>query len=144
MRDKNRNNLVKLGRTLFPTRDHWDIEELEAGGLPLYWNKEWLKVQLDKIGSTYLIAEQWNYPWGELKRLANHFGLTTPTHRPLTGKFFLLDKELLKQIEEVKPPQQSRNRWIVEALRSYFAEIDQEAQTSASAASEKQMRRRTN
>jgi len=115
-------NLIKLGRTVFPRQAEWTLEALEVQGLPLYWNKSWLQEQLDQIGSTYLLAQQWNYPWGDLKRFAGYFGITTPTQQAYVGKFFLLDKEIVQMINEVKEPHKSRNRWIVEALESYFKE----------------------
>jgi Holliday junction resolvase-like predicted endonuclease len=107
---------------LFPTRNSWEISDLEAQSLPLYWNKEWLKDELARTGSAYFLAKKWNYPWGEIKRLANHFGITSPTQRGWVGKYFMLEKQLLRQIAEVKPAHQSRNRWIVEALQAYLEE----------------------
>jgi hypothetical protein len=107
---------------LFPTRSSWELNDLEAKGLPLYWNKEWLKDELARTSSAYFLAKKWNYPWGEVKRLANHFGIASPTQRGWVGKYFMLDKQLLRDIAEVKPANQSRNRWIVEALQAYYEE----------------------
>jgi hypothetical protein len=94
MKQRSAYDLIKLGRTLFPTRDSWEISELEAEGLPLCWNQDWLREQLAESGSTYRVARKWGYPWREVKRLADHFGIASPGRRPWTGKYFLLEKEL--------------------------------------------------
>lgn len=122
MKKKGKSDLIRLGRRLFPTRSSWELSELEAQGLPLYWNKEWLKEELARTGSTYYLAKKWNYRQSEIKRLAEHFGIASPTQRDWVGKYFLVDKQLLREIAEVKPAHQSRNQWIVEALQVYLEE----------------------
>jgi hypothetical protein len=127
---RNKYDLIRLGREVFPTRSQWSLEELEAQGLPLYWNKDWLNKQIRATGSTYLVAKKWNYPWGEIKRMAEHFGITGPTQRAWVGKYFLLDRELIRKIDEVRKENESRNRWIVAALESYLKEKEQEQQAA--------------
>lgn len=122
--NRNKQELVKLGRTLFPTRKYWPIEELEINNLPLYWNKEWLQERLRSVGSSYLLASKWGYPWGEIKRLARHFGIPLPDHKAWVGKYFLLEKEAIKKVDERRRPHQSRNRWIIEALKAYYRSQD--------------------
>jgi hypothetical protein len=130
---KSKYDLIRLGRELFPTRSDWGLEELQAQGLPLYWNKDWLNEQIRATGSTYLVAKKWNYPWSEIKRMAEHFGIAGPTQRAWVGKFFLLDRELIRQIDEVRREKESRNRWIVSALESYLKEKKQEKQAAPQA-----------
>ncbi|GEM88353.1 hypothetical protein [Meiothermus granaticius] len=118
---KDKYSLVRLGKEVFPTRPHWDLEVLEGMGLPLYWNPDWLREELQQTGSTLALAQKWNYPWGEVNRLAQYFGMTLPKQRVWASKFFLMDKELIKKVDRVRG-KQSRNRWIVSALESYLRE----------------------
>lgn len=133
---RNKYDLIRLGREVFPTRSQWSLEELQAQGLPLYWNKDWLNEQIRATGSTYLVAKKWNYPWGEIKRMAEHFGITSPTRRAWVGKYFLLDRELIRKIDEVRKEKESRNRWIVTALESYLKEKEQEKRAASQAGEE--------
>ncbi|ADH65362.1 hypothetical protein Mesil_3569 (plasmid) [Allomeiothermus silvanus DSM 9946] len=130
---RNKYDLIRLGREVFPTRSQWSLEELQARGLPLYWNRDWLNEQIRATGSTYLVAQRWNYPWGEIKRMAEHFGIAGPTRRAWVGKYFLLDRELIRKIDEVRKEKESRNRWIVTALESYLKEKEQEKQVASQA-----------
>lgn len=47
---RNKYDLIRLGREVFPTRSQWSLEELQAQGLPLYWNKDWLNEQIRATG----------------------------------------------------------------------------------------------
>lgn len=118
---KNKRELIRLGREVFPSKNEWTLEELKAQGLPLYWNKQWLEESLHKIGgSTYLLARRYGYPWGEVKRIAQHFGLAFSSPQPFVGKYFILQNDLLEEIDALKPPKQSRSEWIIEALEEFY------------------------
>lgn len=136
---RNKYDLIRLGQEVFPTRSQWSLEELQAQGLPLYWNKEWLDKQIRATGSTFLVAKQWNYPWGEIKRMAEYFGITGPTRRAWVSKYFLLDRELISKIDEVRKEKESRNRLIVTALESYLKEKEQEKRAASQAEQENRL-----
>lgn len=125
MNSKDKYNLIRLGRKVFPTRPHWEVEALQAQGLPLYWNKEWLAGELRRLGSARRLAQEWGYPWGEVARFARQFGLAAPGHRPWKATFVMLDKDLVKEMDQAsKAAGVSRNRWIVQALEEYLAHED--------------------
>lgn len=136
---RNKYELTRLGQEVFPTRSQWSLEELQAQGLPLYWNKDWLDEQIRATGSTFLVAKQWNYPWSEIKRMAEHFGIASPTRKAWVSKYFLLDRELIRKIDEVRKEKESRNRLIVTALESYLKEKEQEKRAASQAGEEKRL-----
>ena len=41
---------------------HLSIEELRARNLPLYWNEQWLRRELDRLGSYTAIAREHGFP----------------------------------------------------------------------------------
>lgn len=112
--------LAQLREALFPTRERWDLEDLKAQGLPLYWNEGWLREQLEQHGSLLAVARRWGYPPREVRRVAEHFGIAPEESRAWVSKFFQLDGELLKEVDRLRG-RQSRNRWIAEALEAYLS-----------------------
>lgn len=124
-------SLVRLGREVFPTRPVWDLQTLQAQGLPLYWNRDWLAEGLRSAGSVRRLAEEWGYPWGEVARFARRFGLSTPEHRPWRSTFVMLEEDLLKEVDQHRKGKGvSRNRWIVTALKEYLEEAEHEEEAA--------------
>lgn len=63
---------------VFQQRQHWPLEVLRKEGLPLYWNEEWLRGELARLGSYKAIEKVHGYPNSTVSAFAKRaFGIET-------------------------------------------------------------------
>ncbi len=89
---------------VFQQRSHWPLEVLKKEGLPLYWNEEWLRGELARLGSYKAIEKVHGYPNSTVSAFAKRaFGMETKPRvkdkKPLVRKLHRENPTL--SIEEI-------------------------------------------
>lgn len=54
-------NQTRGGQSVFQQRSHWPLDVLRREGLPLYWNRQWLEDELERLGSIEAVAAAHGY-----------------------------------------------------------------------------------
>lgn len=63
-------------------RLHWPVADLVAEGKPLFWNREWLETELERLGSLTAVGKANGYKASTLQNWAVEYGLVRRPRKP--------------------------------------------------------------